>query len=503
MKRILALTLTSALLVGCSNQSNEMQQGNRTPQNQQSGQSSNYVQITEYTSDKLTYSTLLESDFFSNRDYKTELNDENPTVITLADNNISVAGSGATDNGSYVTISEEGTYVVSGTLANGQIVVDMKDDTHKAQIVLDNVDITCKDSAGINVVNADKVFVTTAENSKNYITATISSDNTVDAGIFSKSDITVNGLGELTINVTNGDAIVGKDEVTITSGTYVLTSDGHGIDSNDGIAIAGGTFTINVEKDGLHSEHTTNESKGYVYILDGDFYINAGRDGIDASGFVEICDGTFDIKTNGGWESAPVKQATSNNQGGRGQTTTQTTTQTDDTPSTKGIKSAQEIRIYDGLFNIDAYDDAIHSDKYVEIHGGDFTIGTADDALHANWEMHITGGNINIVNSFEGIEAQRIYISGGYIDMYCGDDGINASSGDADPDDSSIILVITGGQIILDSNSEGDGVDSNGAILITGGEILVSSTIDQRDTALDSDQDSIITGGRFLATGSN
>ncbi len=67
---------------------------------------------------------------------------------------------------------------------------------------------------------------------------------------------------------------------------------------------------------------------------------------------------------------------------------------------------------------------------------------------------------------------------------------------------SEISLTISGGTIVMDTNAEGDGVDSNGSISITGGDILVSSTTDQRDTALDSQSTSIITGGSFVGTGS-
>ncbi len=171
--------------------------------------------------------------------------------------------------------------------------------------------------------------------------------------------------------------------------------------------------------------------------------------------------------------------------------------------STKGLKATGHLRIYQGNFSLDCYDDAIHSNSQVEIHGGTFEIGTADDAIHADRDTIITGGDIHIISCFEGIEGQRIHISGGYVDMYCGDDGINAATTNPDPEDSSISLTITGGTIVMDSNSEGDGLDSNGSILITGGDLLISSTTDARDTSLDSALDSIILGGRFVATGSN
>lgn len=502
-KTFLIMAVASAMictiLVGCgqSNQQQQQQQTNNMNTNAQSGA----VEL-----EKVVATPTSADIFFSNRDYIFEQDSDSPISINLDGDFISASTEDVNILNSVVTITKEGTYIFTGTLNDGQIVVDMADDTHKAQIILDNVNINCSTSAGINVVSADKVFVSMAENSKNSITANISNQDSIDAGIFSRSDITLNGNGELDILVTNGDGIVGKDELTITSGTYNIIADGHGLDANDSIAIADGVFNITSQKDGMHSEHNTNVEKGNIYILNGEFNINSVQDGISAGGFLEIHDGNFNIITNNGWKSAPVKVATQNNKtAGRQQGTTQQTQTSveDDTPSMKGLKATLDLYIFGGEIILDCYDDAIHSDKKVEIHGGNFEIGTADDAIHSNWDTIIAGGTINIISSFEGIEGQRINISGGYIDMYCGDDGINAATSSVDPNDSTIVLNISGGTIIMDTNSEGDGVDSNGSILITGGDILISSTVDNRDTTLDSQYDSIITGGKFIATGSN
>lgn len=60
-----------------------------------------------------------------------------------------------------VTISEEGTYILSGTLTTGMVIVDAGDED-KLRIVLDDASITSQTSAALYVRNADKVFVTTA-----------------------------------------------------------------------------------------------------------------------------------------------------------------------------------------------------------------------------------------------------------------------------------------------------------------------------------------------------
>ncbi|MCD8069012.1 MAG: carbohydrate-binding domain-containing protein [Lachnospiraceae bacterium] len=48
----------------------------------------------------------------------------NQTEIIFSENGITVDGSGASASGSVVTISDGGTYTVSGSMENGQIYVD-------------------------------------------------------------------------------------------------------------------------------------------------------------------------------------------------------------------------------------------------------------------------------------------------------------------------------------------------------------------------------------------
>ncbi len=507
---VIAMAMTILSLTACSN----TEQGQNQQQNQQQnnrnnqGQTSRVSATLEDVQASLVLPTITAArdsgDFFSDRDSRTSIDSDTPTMIALSDSGIQVEGTGAEVTSTQVIISEEGSYVFSGSWSNGQILVNLPNETDKVQIVLDGVELHCENSAGIHVEAGDKVFITTMDNTINEISANITTGDSVDAGIFSRCDLTLNGGGVLELNVSNGDGIVGKDELTITSGTYHITADGHGLDSNDGIAIAGGSFHMTVGKDGLHAAHSTNEEKGYIYIADGDFTIDCQQDGIDAGYFLEIVEGNFDILSCGGWSNAPVNTASSN-QGGKGDRggTTVVVEEEDDTPSRKGLKAVADLQIYGGNFLLDCYDDAIHGDTTVDIYGGDFHIFAADDGIHANWDLRISGGNFLMERSFESLEGQRIHISGGTFDLYSIDDGLNAATQTPDPSNSDIYLMISGGDLILDCNSQGDGVDSNGNILITGGSILISSTENESDTTLDADGASYITGGVFLGTGSS
>ena len=209
-------------------------------------------------------------------------------------------------SGNIITITKEGTYVLSGALSEGQIVVDA--DSAKVQLVLDNADITCASSAAIYVKNADKAFITLAEGSENILMNTAEyeaiDDNNIDAVIFSKDDLTLNGKGTLTINSEYGHGIVSKDDLKLVGGTYNITAENHAISGKDSVRIADGTYNLTSGKDGIHSENADDDEKGFVYIASGDFTIESTGDGIDASYVVQIDEGDFDITAGDGAENA-------------------------------------------------------------------------------------------------------------------------------------------------------------------------------------------------------
>lgn len=236
--------------------------------------------------------------------------DESETDGTKADESVTneteTASSGVSISGNIITISKEGTYVLSGALSEGQIVVDA--DSAKVQLVLDNADITCASSAAIYVKNADKAFITLAEGSENILMNTAEyeaiDDNNIDAVIFSKDDLTLNGKGTLTINSEYGHGIVSKDDLKLVGGIYNITAENHALSGKDSVRIAEGTYNLTSGKDGIHSENADDDEKGFVYIASGDFTIESTGDGIDASYVVQIDDGAFDITAGGGAENA-------------------------------------------------------------------------------------------------------------------------------------------------------------------------------------------------------
>lgn len=470
---------------------------------------------------------------FTDRDYETGYEESKSAFIYLNGDSATCSSNAVQISGSTVTITDEGTYVISGTLNDGMIIVN-SEKTDKTQLVLDNVTIHSETSAPIYILQSDKVFITLTENSSNALSnggSFLSIDeNNIDSVIFSKEDLTLNGSGSLTISSPAGHAIVSKDELTITGGTYELTTSSHAITGKDNICIADASMTISSGKDGIHAENDEDASLGYLYIQNGVFDISAEGDGLSAGSTLQIDNGTFYILTGGGSENG--QQQTSDawgnmgggmggpggmggGMGGRpgGRSSSGTTTTEDDSTSIKGIKASAGLVINGGSFVIDSADDAVHSNGSLTVNGGTFDIETGDDGFHADETLSITNGTISVTESYEGLEGLHVLVSGGNIRLVTTDDGLNAAGGtdssgmggyrgnDMFGGSSNGSIVISGGSLYV--NASGDGIDANGYLEITGGcTVVVGPTIGDTAT-LDYDTTATISGGTFIGTGSS
>lgn len=399
MKRkvVLAFLLTGALVLsGCSktNNSNETSSGSTSTDSSAQG-----IDV---------------SNMFSDRDKEIGYDEENSTVIKLSDDSTTCDSDAVQISGNTVTIIDEGTYILSGTLTDGMVIVDAED-TDKVQLVLDGVDITSAESAAIYVREADKVFITTASDSQNTLTNggtyTAIDDNNIDAAIFSKSDLTLNGAGSLTITAKAGHGVVSKDDLVLTSGTYQIDAASHGLSGKDSVRIASGSYTIVSGKDGIHAENADDTSLGFVYLADGTFDITSDGDGISAGNWLQADGGVYTVKAGGGSEN--VQKSDGEWQFGPGQQTESTDTTEEDTVSMKAIKAAGELILKGGKYSLDSADDTIHSNANVTISDGEFTLASGDDGIHADSATTISGGTIDITESYEGIEGLSIDITGG------------------------------------------------------------------------------------------
>jgi hypothetical protein len=441
-------------------------------------------------------------DMFTSRDKDITYDADAAAAITLMEDTATSTADSVDIIGGNITIHQQGTYVISGTLINGSIKVSVGKD-NKVQLVLDGAHITSTCFAAIYIEEADKVFVTLqGDNSLTSSGEFVQiDDNNVDGALFSKEDLTLNGTGTLTVSSPYGHGIVSKDDIKVTGGTYVVTAEGHCFDANDSVRIADGVFDLTASKDGFHSENTDDASLGYIYIEKGTFKIIVDGDGLDAGSTAQLLGGSYKITTGGG--SAYGSTTGTGIWSGY---------YSADTASAKGIKTTSNLVIYGGTFDINSSDDGLHSNDGLEIDAGTVTISSGDDGIHADGTLLLAGGTVKILKSYEGIEGKNITVSGCTIDVTSSDDGFNAAGGNDSSSygrpgansfssDGSVFINITGGVITV--NAAGDGVDSNGALYVSGGTTVVYGPTNNGNGALDYDGTAAITGGIFVALGSS
>lgn len=451
------------------------------------------------------------ANMFSDRDMETGYDEEKSVNIKLADNGTTSDSDTVKISDNIVTITEEGTYVLTGALTDGMVIVEVKD-TEKVQLVLNGVEITNETSAAIYVRSADKVFITTTENAENVLENggeyTAIDDNNIDAVIFSKADLTLNGTGSLMVNAEAGHGIVSKDDLVLTSGTYEIQSASHGLSGKDSVRVANGTYTITSEKDGIHAENADDDSLGFVYLAEGNFEIVAKGDGISAGNWLQSDGGTYTIIAGDGSENVQ-KNGQKWEFGPRGE---QENTAEENSVSMKGIKAAGDLTVTAGKYDLNTADDSIHSNANTTISGGEWTIASGDDGIHGNSATTISGGTIEITQSYEGIEGLSIDITGGDIQLVSSDDGLNAAGGndssgfegpggDQFAAEDGAYIHISGGKLKV--NASGDGIDSNGELTISGGETYVSGPTNNGNGTLDYSGTAKITGGIFVGAGSS
>lgn len=483
--------------------------------------------------------------------------EESGAVLTFSDAGVAetVSGSGYSISGTTLTVSAAGTYTVTGSCGEGNIVV--KKGTTGVTLILSELDLTCSSTApltcnkntGVTLQIEGAVTLTDAEDPANEDSADEALAEAFEGAaikVKSGGSLTITGGGTLTADGSKcKNGVKGGAEATVTvdmDGALVIKAANNGLASDGSVVVKAGTLDITAGNEGVKSEPDEDDTASAgtvtvfggelsieaasdgiqaanaVNIVGGTFTIHAQSDGIQSNGTLTVTDGAFDITTLNGYQSSGFNA---------------------DTMSCKGLKASESdedaeesdclILITGGVFTLNTADDAVHSDGSIQITGGSFDIWTGDDGVHADADLTLGSEAglerdpyITVHASYEGLEAGNLYILGGKYHVTASDDGINAAGGSSNGTDpgggwgnhfrpggpggpggggsgGDYSIQISGGLVYV--NADGDGLDSNGALTLTGGEIEVWGQSNADNEPLDSDGTLTIQGATVFAAG--
>ena len=425
----------------------------------------------------------------------------------VKDNTVSVAynGSSATvtvagnvaqyltvaQSGAHVSIeqssdlAEEITYTLSGTSTDGEFYMA---GSYKATIELDGVTLTnvtpVYSGAAVHIQNGKRIKVKPLTGTTSTLTDAAGGSQKGCLYIKGHAEFAQKGTLNVVGNVKHG--IKTGEYFTIKNSTINITSAvGDGISCNQFFLMESGTINISgTGDDGIQCDLEGTESTGETTEHEdedtGNFYISGGKitvnctataaKGIKSAGDINITGGTFNITTTGGgtWDTDDLE-----------------------TKAACGISADGNINISGGTIASTATDSGgkgIKCDGFLTITDGEITVKTSGGLYYNNGTTENSNytGNTDNVNS----------------DYYSSPKGIKAGlktqSGNSYTYSGGI--VITGGTIdVTTTGRNGEGIESKNTIEISGGQITVNSY----DDAINAAQDLTINDGYVYAHANN
>ncbi|OUM41882.1 carbohydrate-binding domain-containing protein [Arthrobacter sedimenti] len=309
--------------------------------------------------------------------------------VTLADG-ASSAGDGVTVDGDTVTITAAGTYRLSGSLSDGQVVVAAGEED-VVRVILDGVELASSTGSPFVVTSANEALLYLEDGSTNILTDADSyadpGTDAPNAALYSMADLTIAGAGSLTVNGNANNGIVSKDGLVLAAGDVTVEAVDDGIEGKDYVALLGGTYDVTAGGDGVKSTNEDEDGRGWLTVYGGQLVVSSGDDGVKAATILTVDAGTVNV-----------------------------------TESVEGLE-AQHIAVDGGTVEVTSSDDGVNAaggssgttgggggmggggmevgDYTVSVTGGTLTINSEGDGLDSNGDASITGGTV-VVNGPTG-----------------------------------------------------------------------------------------------------
>lgn len=343
------------------------------------------------------------------------------------------------DESGSVTITQAGTYLLSGSLTDGQILIDAPENA-KVKLLLNGVSVTRQGHAAIYARSADKLILSTVSGSVNRLASQSdfvqTDDKNVDAAVFACCDLTLNGEGTLNISCDTGHGIVSKDDLKLKGGTVNIVSAKKGLEGKDSLTVEDGSLSVEAGTKGLVSGK--DEEAGSLLISGGSVSVLSRDDAVHCAGSVTVEGGTLLLASG---------------------------------------------------------DDGVHADENLTVSGGSLTVAQSYEGLEAQVIL-ISGGSTYILASDDGLNAAGGNDGSNGFGPYGGDPfrgdssasltisgGALVVNAEGDGLDSNGLLSISGGEVCVSGPTRG----GNGALdygtggVITGGTVIAVGSADMAE----------------------
>ena len=425
-------------------------------------------------------------------------------------------------------LEEEITYTLSGSSDDGECYIS---GSYKATVELNGLTLTnktpVKSGAAVHIQNSKRIKVKVMDGTTNTLVDCASGSQKGAFYVkghpeFSKSGV-LNVVGNLKHAIKSGEYIELK-EATLN----VTSAQGDGINCAQYFLMKSGNVNINnVTDDGIQcdiedtevgstgeTEDHEDEDSGNIYLEGGQITINTAgiaAKGVKSEGDLIVKGGTIAVTTtgNGKWDEEDLK-----------------------TKASACLGSDAKVVISGGtltLTSTGAGGKGINCDAAFELSGGEVTIvtkgalyyhnGTTENTnytgntdnvnsdyyssskgVKADGAITISGGKISVATAgrnAEGIESKTsILISDGEVTVNSYDDGINVGGDGSD-------LIISGGYVYSRAMNN-DGIDGNGNVYVKGG-LVYAIGANSPEVAIDANSEEqkklYVQGGTLIAVG--
>ena len=398
-------------------------------------------------------------------------------------------------------LAEEITYSLSGSSADGEFYMS---GSYKATIELNGLSLTnttpVSSGAAVHIQNGKRIKVKVMEGTSNMLEDAAAGEQ--KGALYVKGHPEFSGKGTLMVKGHVKHAIKSGEYITLKDATLkVLSAAGDGLNCGQYFLMKSGVLDISgVTDDGIQcdiddtdvgstgetADHE-DEDSGNIYLAGGQITINTAgiaAKGVKSEGDLIVKGGVIAITTTGKgkWDEEDVK-----------------------TKAAACLGSDAKVVIAGGtltLTSTGAGGKGINCDAAFEMSGGEVTIVTQGALYYHNGTTENTNytGNTDNVNSdyyssSKGVKADgAITISGGKISV--------ATAGrNAEGIESKTSMLISAGEVTVNSYDDGLNVGGDGSDLIISGGYVYSRALN--NDGIDGNGNVYVKGGLVYAIGAN